>query len=193
MKLSLKLRKVIKIFALVVLPFCIWTFLFWYAVAPIIQYFIPCVTYHDMAYYTKGTYTDFEDGDDFRTMLKMHGVAEKGEVVDFWYLDRKWQDNPIHGKVGDYYIIDLQVQPDVFEAELNDVSSIAVAYQSVDDFVTYALPYDKEAFPWVQSICFCRETNTIRYIMMTERESTDSYWFIFFRLPVAWEIAQANT
>ena len=149
--------------------------LYWWILAPVIsRLFISesCI-YQGYDYYINESYLEFEDGKVFKKMLSRFIGPEKGEVVDFYYINNYIEDNPIYGKMCDVYALDVRLQLKDFEFEKVSVINSAVTHQRRGDFVSYALPVSNEK---VMIISFCDKRNTVRYIMITELDSPNGFY-----------------
>jgi len=162
-----------RILILICVVFILLFILFWYAVAPIVtRLFLPHDTYWGITYYTDGTYLNFDDSSYFQNMLKEHHVEEKGKIIDFYYRDNHIEDNPIHGRACDVFVLEIQMGEGIYLAEKQLIENISVFHQQINDYALYSLPLNNETF--VKVVAFCDATTSVRYILITDNENTSA-------------------
>lgn len=167
--------------------------LYWLILAPTIsRFFIPhdCI-FHNITYYTDNTFLEFENGKSFREVLLHFDCIDKGEVIDFYYVDNYTEDNPIYGKMCDIYALDVKFARDIYLVEHSKIQKAAETYQSRGDFVSYALPHISDDNNFIIVVSFCDKVNTVRYIMITEAKEVLGFDQIIARHSnLDWEAGQ---
>ena len=155
--------------------------LYWCILAPIVSRFWVSEDdiYQGEKYYNSGDYLGFDDGKEFQDMLRDFDVPGKGKVVDFYYLDTHVQDNPIYGKMCDIYAIDVHYPFDEYHLLKDGIKECHASHQARGDFISYALPYDTTFYQKIRVISFCDKANIVRYIMITEFDTTDGFDQVF--------------
>lgn len=155
--------------------------LYWWALAPIISRLfvsVDCV-YQGLEYYSNNAYLRFEDGEAFHKVLTCFEISEKGKPVDFYYVDNYVEDNPLRGKMCDIYALDVVMSSEAYMSEKSTVKCSAVTWQGRGDFISYALPYDPVSDEKVIVVSFCEKAHIVRYIMITEFDTTDGFDQVF--------------
>ena len=157
-------------------------YLYWLVAAPIVSlYFLksPDCIVRGVDYYLDGTYLNYENGKDFEKLLSDFQVTSENHVIDFYYVDNYIEDNPIHGKMCDIYALDVAYPQDIYEQIKNNVLARAARHQISGEFTSYALPYDPMYGEIVEVVSFCDKAYVVRYIIITEFDTTDGFDGVF--------------
>lgn len=165
--------------------------LYWWMFAPFVsRLFISRDCIHQgLKYYKDNVYLDFENGGDFQRFLLRFGISEETCAEDFYYVDNWVEDNPIYGKMCDIYALDVKYTAEEYTSIKREISAIAENYEFIGDFISYALPYDSALQDLIFVISFCDKTETIRFSMITEFDTTDDFGRVFRRhANLEWDI-----
>lgn len=176
-----KLQKAIAILGIAIVSATVCMFLYWWAFSPVVsRLFISekCI-FQGLKYYQNDAYLQFENGKDFQGILSHFHLPGSGKVIDFYYVDNHVEDNPIYGKMCDIYALDISLPIGEYQDEKNSVITQAVTHQSRGDFVSYALPKLPETDDIVIVVSFCDKAQVVRYIMITELDTTEGFDQVF--------------
>lgn len=175
--------------------FLLFLFIYWWALAPVVsRLFISedCV-YTGLDLYRSNAYLNFEDGVTFQKMVSGFTGPQKGKAIDFYYVDNHVEDNPIYGKMCDIYSLDFILPVNDYQAEKNMVQSTAETYQSIDDFISYALPYDSTNGEYISVVSFCDDMQLVRYSLITELDTVDGFDHVFgMHANLNWEVSDTD-
>lgn len=154
---------------------------YWWVFAPIVSMFFrsPDCIVKGIEYYLDGTYLNYENGKDFEKMLSDFHVSDEDRVVDFYYVNNYIEDNPLRGKMCDIYALDVEYPTDKYEQIKKNVSTRAASYAEIGEFMSYALPYEPLSGEIVEVVSFCDKTHVVRYIIITEFDTTDGFDSVF--------------
>ena len=186
---GLKIGILIGAVVLAVLLVCL--VVYWWLFAPWVSTFFrseDCI-YKGLKYYHYDAYLQFEDGNAFREVLTSFGATDKGEPVDFYYVDNYVEDNPLYGKMCDTYALDVYLPAEAYWAEKASIQNSAATWQTIDAFACYALPYGSVLSENVIAVAFCDQAQIARYIMITELDTTDGFYQVFLmRTNLEWTV-----
>ena len=154
---------------------------YWAVVDPIVSRYKPHTRiYEGLEYYTQGTYQDFDGSAKFDTFMQSFSFSETAQIVDFYHVDNKREDNPIYGKRSDLYSLEVQLSPEEYEEFKKQVSS--------DNFVCRYGSYtiynlDVSAGERTQgAIAFHQTKYIIRCILVTDVTKEEPNYYLVYSM-----------
>ena len=161
------LRRFLLLFVLLFVLFLI----YWAVVHPVFStLFFPIEKQQGATIYTDGIYLNLEDGKHFQKVIESLSFADACTVVDFYYCDGVYQDNPIHGKMFDTYSLELQAG-DNYNAIKEDIISKYSLEDNWEDYLgDYSLYSVEETIvgsKYTVYLAINDSTSIVRCIMLT--------------------------
>ena len=152
------------------LVLCAYVVIYFLVFAPIVSrfFFSEESIAKGVLYWQEERYLAFDKGRDFRELIERYEVESKGEIVDFYYIDNRVQDNPFYGKVLDIYALDIVTEPSIFYEEKQRMAEKAETSAWMHDYFMYGFFDEAVADDSVVAVAFCDTTNSIRYMLITD-------------------------
>lgn len=165
---------------------------------PLIVFFLPDTSWcQGLEYYNNQAYLQYSDGNQFKQVLESNGCLDWGQVIDFCYVDNHLHDNPIYGKCGDVYSVDIQMAENIYTDIRADIIDSAKRCADMGVYKLYLTDYDAGEANDYLLYALCESAYIIRCILLTDHQqySEDVLHFTFYfpnRSPLNWHCPYRN-
>ena len=122
-------------------------------------------------YFTRQDYLSFEHGQLFMNIVREYGLNELGEATDFYHVDYRHRDNPIHGKYSDYFSVDIKMSDEEYILHRDQTIAGAQHSSNMDSFELYIIkfiPGTTRNRGNVVLTAFCDDLSMVRYILVAD-------------------------
>ena len=171
---------------------CVIVLYYWLLHPVISKHFLKPSIHTGIEVYENQLFMEFESGSRFVEVAHFaKELMPSGEVVDFYHIDNRIQDNPIHGKMHDLFSLDFQLdQQNYLQVKEVIERDCRKLFYSVDDYEIYASGFKTNRDDDYVFFALCDLNQVVRCILVTDPNypPTDSYnyWFILKQPYLNW-------
>lgn len=147
-------------------------FVYFLIVEPIISRFFVATTdiHTGLEYFKNYEYISFESGTEFYNLLQLVDYYSFGDVVDFYHVDNYLRDNPIYGKMCDFFAIDILASTQDYIELAERFCSNDNFCCSMEDYNLFVLDCNCTSNSDVALIAVCEKLCLIRIILITDKD-----------------------